>query len=171
MLGSDQFETDENGLTSDGYRCLEPSSKKAMYIVSLIIIVVAAAAAFAVVFFAKGDEYRWERIAAVAAFALVAAFRIVYPVIYYRRYRYRIAEDAVDIRRGVFVITHELVPIERIHQVEVSSGPILRMFNLADVAITTAGGTAYIQYLEKDEAEGIAAKLKDVVVNILQERD
>ena len=74
-------------------------------------------------------------------------------------------------RRGVIVITHTLIPIERIHEVTVTVGPINGLFGLANVEIVTAGGTESIDHLDSRTAESIAARLNEVVVGILKERD
>ena len=89
----------------------------------------------------------------------------------YRRYRYRMDDEKIEVRRGIVYITHAMVPIERVHQVDVSEGPINRMYGLANVNITTAGGVVTIEYLKEDVAEGIAAKLNENVVKLLRERD
>jgi membrane protein YdbS with pleckstrin-like domain len=80
-------------------------------------------------------------------------------------------DDKVEIRRGIITITHSLVPIERIHQVQVAKGPINRMFGLANVNITTAGGIATMEYLDEEVAESIASKLNEYVVRLLKDRD
>ncbi|MFA6805069.1 MAG: PH domain-containing protein, partial [Candidatus Methanomethylophilaceae archaeon] len=90
--------------------------------------------------------------------------------IFYRRYRYIITSDKVDVRRGIIIVRHTVVPIERIHQVEVVSGPINNMLGLADVNITTAGGITTIEYLEKDVADTVAEELNRVVEKILKDR-
>ena len=79
-----------------------------------------------------------------------------------------ISDDRVDVRSGIFFLRHKVIPIERIHQVEVVSGPVNRLFDLADVRITTAGGTANIEYLEREEAERIADELNATVDGIVR---
>jgi len=74
------------------------------------------------------------------------------------------------VRYGILVIRHILVPIERVHQVEVSRGPIDTMLGLGDVTITTAGGDATINYLEIEEAEKVADLLNDLIGRMLQDR-
>lgn len=76
----------------------------------------------------------------------------------------------MDIRRGIIVVRHTLVPIERVHQVEVVRGPISNMLGLADVVVTTAGGSVCIQYLELAEAERVAQELNKHVNRILKDR-
>lgn len=171
---SDQFKVDENGLTSDGYRCLVPASKKSMYIGNVIGFVAVAVILFIVQHFAdtiSHDLAEYIRVSCFLLLAIVAVYLFASPVIYYRRYRYRIDEDKVDIRKGILTISHSMVPIERIHQVDVTRGPINRLYGLADVKITTAGGVVTIQYLEEPVAEDIAQSLNRRVVGILKQRE
>ena len=170
----DDFTVDENGLTKDGYHILNAVSKKAMYLRNLIIIAILGAGLAAVIVFSdrifENNRQLWC-IAAAALFAIIALYLIISPQIFYRRYRYKITDDEVNIRRGVITVTHTMVPVERIHQVEVVKGPINRTFGLANVNITTAGGVATLEYLEIATAESIAAKLNEYVVAMLKERD
>ena len=104
-------------------------------------------------------------------FAVIVVYNLISPVVFYKRYRYRMDEDKIEVRRGILWITHEMVPIERVHQVDVNAGPVNRMFGLANVGITTAGGKVDLQFLNEDVAEGIASKLNDKIVKLLKERD
>ena len=151
------------------YRTLNPKSMKSMRIGYLFVTAVFAIAA--VVLFVIRDMYDaliYVCFAAIALAVLFAVLAIVFPKIYYDHYKYYISEDRVDVRRGIIFLTHTVVPLERIHQVEVVSGPINRFFGLADVSITTAGGIAKIEYLEVDEAEKIADELNTIVDNIVK---
>lgn len=111
------------------------------------------------------------RYVAIAVYAIFLIYWLVGPEVFYRRYRYRIDDDKAEIRRGIIVITHSLVPIERIHQVQVNKGPINRLFGLANVVITTAGGVTTLELLDEDTAESIASKLNECVVKLLKDRD
>ena len=169
-----EFAVDETGMTSDGYRSLSPVCKKAMYIRNAITMsVLVALAAIGLGFFGDSLEswYRTTLILTIAVLVLIGIYMIVGPQIFYRRYRYRIDSEKAEIRRGIVTITHVLVPIERIHQVVVLKGPINRMFGLADVNITTAGGVTTLEYLDIETAESIAAMLNDTVVKLLKDRD
>ena len=151
------------------YRTLDPKSMKSMRIGYLLVTTVFAVAA--IVLFIIRDMYDaliYVCFAAIALAAISAVLAIVFPRIYYDHYRYYISEDRVDVRRGIIFLTHTVVPLERIHQVEVVSGPINRSFGLADVSITTAGGVAKIEYLETDEAERIADELNAIVDSIVK---
>ncbi len=171
---SKEFEVDENGLTADGYHILSKDSKKSMYIANLIKLAMLAAICFAVSHFGKDvleNDYNTVCMILYALFIILAAYWIVGPEIFYRRYRYRIDDEKAEIRRGIITISHSMVPIERIHQVEVSKGPINRMFGLANVVITTAGGVTTLEFLDEDTAESIASRLNECVVKLLKDRD
>ncbi len=169
----DEFAVDENGLTFDGYRRLAPVSKKAMYIANVIAIVIVAAI-FSTPFIWPDVLGTWAfpvQVLSVVIIVVTAVYCLAAPEIIYRRYRYRIDDEKADLRKGIVFITHTMVPIERIHQVDVSRGPINRAFGLADVMITTAGGSVTIEHLEEDVAEDIAGRLNQSVVRMLKERD
>ncbi|KQM09766.1 MAG: PH domain-containing protein [Candidatus Methanomethylophilaceae archaeon] len=169
-MASEDFEIGEDGLTKDGYRALEKRARTSMYVRNLLVlaILLASYAVFLLYYREIGsDAIFWP----VTLFTiLLTIYILVGPAIYYARYRYRIGEDRIDVRRGIIFISHEIVPVERIHQLEVSRGPIDNMFGLADVTITTAGGVASIQHLERNVAEDIADSLNEYVNKIVKER-
>jgi len=145
-----------------------------MYIANAIILVIMSAIAVNVMNYSDrlfGDAAPLIRIVCIIAYIVAAVYLVVGPLVFYRRYRYRIDDDKLEIRRGIVFISHTLVPIERIHQVQVSRGPINRMFGLADVVVTTAGGVTSIEYLETDVAESIASRLNEYVVRMLKDRE
>ena len=56
----DRFKVDENGLTVDGYRCLEPESKRSMYLGNMITMIISAAIVLLIVMYGDswlGDYY------------------------------------------------------------------------------------------------------------------
>ena len=170
----DRFKVDENGLTVDGYRCLEPESKRSMYLGNAITMVISAAIVLLIVMYGGswlGDYYDIACIGLYVLLAVIVVYGLVEPQITYMRYRYRMDDDKIEVRRGIVYITHEMVPIERVHQVDVSEGPINRIYGLANVNITTAGGVVTIEYLKSDVAEAIASKLNEKVIKLLKERD
>lgn len=158
---------------TDGYRRLNRKCMLSMYIDYAVWYAVLLAAYFAVRTYAAGFLGHYYDLVGYGL-ALVLAIALVYiavaPPVFYARYRYRITDDRIDVRYGVLVIRHILVPIERVHQVEIARGPINNLLGLADVTITTAGGEASIRYLEVDEAETVADRLNDLIGRMLRER-
>lgn len=103
--------------------------------------------------------------------AIVIVFLMIRPILFYDHYAYIVNSEKVDVRRGIFTITTTMVPIERIHQIEIKKGPINNLFGLSDVYVITAGGVASIQYLKQDVAEEIADELNNIVNKIIRSRD
>ncbi len=170
----DEFAVDECGVTSEGYHSLVPASRKSMYVGKTILLVVSAVILILFSFYLPKELPGFEtyaRIAPLLLLAMVAIYCLIAPVVFYRRYRYRIDEDKVDILKGVIYISHSMVPVERIHQVEVVRGPINRAFGLANVTITTAGGNVVLEYLEESVAEEIASILNEKIIIMLRSRD
>lgn len=104
----------------------------------------------------------------IAIMAVFALYAIIEPIVFYNRYRFMINDERIDVRKGVIIIRRTMVPIERVHQVEVTRGPINNMFGLANVDVTTAGGVATIEYLDLEEAEEIAKRLNAVINKIVK---
>lgn len=157
----------------DGYRRLDRKCMLSMYIGHAVSYAVLLAVYLLVRTYAQGflgPYYDLVQYAFTAVLVIVLVYMAVTPPVYYARYRYRITKDRIDVRYGVLVIRHILVPIERVHQVEVSRGPVNSMLGLADVTITTAGGEATLTYLEVAEAEKVADLLNDLIGRMLDER-
>ena len=170
---SNEFKVNEYGVTADGYHVLPKRSMASMYIGSIISLLIMTLIVFVIYGYAFPyfEDAGTYVILMLAFYAALAIYFIFGPAVYYARYRYRINEDRIDIRRGIFVISHTVVPIERIHQLEVARGPINNLFKLADVTITTAGGIAKIQFLDLQVAEKTADNLNDYITEILRKRE
>lgn len=155
----------------EGYKILNPISKKAMYIANIIYSAIIAALAIAVFYTANiGMISIYYGYAAIAVLAICLVYFAISPSIFYKHYRYIVNSEKVDVRKGIIIIRRYMVPIERVHQVKITRGPINNMFGLADVQVMTAGGVAMIQFLEIDEAESIADELNKLINSIVRDR-
>lgn len=63
----------------------------------------------------------------------------VWPSLSYRHYSYRIDEQAIEIRSGVFIRRVTTVPRSRVQHTDVGQGPIERRFGLGTLVVYTAG--------------------------------
>jgi membrane protein YdbS with pleckstrin-like domain len=106
---------------------------------------------------AVGGVLLWLLPLVVLAAALVAVF--VLPPIRFRRWRYEVREEEIDIQHGTFVIRRTLVPIRRVQHVETETGPLQGAFELASVAFHTAAGETEIPALGRAEAEQVRAQI------------
>ncbi len=103
----------------------------------------------------------------------LVAFMVIYsfiaPKLRYERYRFLLTEEEFSVRKGLIVTKTEIVPIERLHKIEVSSGPIFRAFGLKEIKVTTAGGEINVSYLDNEIADRIAEHLKTRINTIAVE--
>ena len=109
----------------------------------------------------------------VAALPLLAALLLfvlsagVTPDLRWRRWRYEIREDEVDLQRGIYWISRTLVPLARIQHVDTRSGPLQRRFGLATVVFYTAAGPNQIPELSAPVAAGV----RDRIAALTKEQD
>lgn len=102
----------------------------------------------------------------VLLWLFAAAYVIAVPHVRYERYRYCIDEEAIRVRHGIFWVTEEIVPIERLHKISLSQGPVDRIFKISKVQVTTAGGDVTIKFLKDEKAAEIAEALKKKINDI-----
>lgn len=148
------------------YRSLSKKAKQVMRVTSLLqSLVLLVACLVAVVF---GGLYGVVKVAVMAAGAVVAVlWAVVFPALRFIRYKYLIDADRIEIIRGVLFVSRTVVPINRIHQINVSRGPIDTAFGVAKVSVITAGSTAVLRFVDEDEAQSIALYLNERVENKL----
>ena len=88
----------------------------------------------------------------------------------YMRYKYCINEEKIDVKEGFIFIERNIVPMERLHKIDMMQGPIDRMFKLAKVKVTTAGGDVTLRFLEEEKAEFIVDSLKSKINEIVKKQ-
>lgn len=153
---------------------MEKLSKKAlgcMYVAtgigSLILLSIVATVNY--VFFLP-EHIRIGKLISLIVVILILFNAVVSPYFRFHRYRYKINEECIDIREGYLFVERNIVPIERLHKMQVSRGPIDRIFGVAKVQVTTAGGDVTIRFLEKERADVIAEGLMKRVNRIAVEQ-
>jgi membrane protein YdbS with pleckstrin-like domain len=78
-------------------------------------------------------------IASAAAAALLIAWAIWIPLRRYRSWGYRLVEDELHIRSGLWVRSHTIVPFSRVQHIDVTQGPLERRFGVSTLVLHTAG--------------------------------
>ena len=104
---------------------------------------------------------------AVAAVALLVLMVVVAPTLRWRRWRYEIRSDEVDLQRGVWWVSRTLVPLARIQHVDTRQGPLQRRYGLSTVVFHTAAGPNQIPELSTP----IAAEARDRIADLTREQD
>ena len=104
---------------------------------------------------------------ALAVLALAGVVVGVVPELRWRRWRYEIRPDEVDLQRGIFWISRTLVPLARIQHVDTRQGPLQRRFGLSTVVFYTAAGPNQIPELSTPVAE----RVRDRIAELTREQD
>lgn len=84
------------------------------------------------------------------------------PAVLWRRWRYEIRAEEIDLRHGLLTVRRTLVPIRRVQHVDTESGPLQGMFELATVSFHTAAGSTKIPGLFRGEAEDIRRRVAEL---------
>lgn len=83
----------------------------------------------------------------------------VLPPIRWKRWRYSINQNEIDLLRGVIVSKETLIPLSRVQHVDTRQGPLLRYFNLSSVTISTAATTHEIPGLDEVIADRVRKEI------------
>ena len=83
----------------------------------------------------------------------------VVPALSWRRWRYAIREDAIDLRHGSVIVRRTVVPMRRVQHVDTSTGPLQGVFRLASVTFHTAAGPVTIPALGRSDADDVRQRV------------
>lgn len=105
-------------------------------------------------------EVDWRHYLAISlVFIGVAASAIVY----YLRFRYHVASDALIVERGLIQRERLQIPFDRIQAVQLFQGPIQQLAGLTGVRVDTAGSSGSeleLVAVRRSEAEGLKEHLR-----------
>ena len=96
---------------------------------------------------------------AVGVLVAGAAAALVVPSLRWRRWRYEIRDEEIDLVHGTFVRRRTVVPIRRVQHVETETGPLQDRFGLASVTFHTAAGAVAIPALASHEAGEVRTRV------------
>lgn len=96
----------------------------------------------------------WVSVILIALASILTYLHIyLFPSIRWKRWRYEVREEEIELLEGIFIISRTLVPMVRVQHVDTVQGPILRKYKLASVIVHTAATAHEIPALEESEAE------------------
>jgi membrane protein YdbS with pleckstrin-like domain len=98
----------------------------------------------------------------LALLAIAAAIVIIAPQRIYRRLRYRLTGQVLQVLRGWLFHTDTVVPLVRVQHLDVIRGPLDKMFGTASLVVHTAGTHNSIVALPGLSPEQ-AAGMRDVI--------
>ncbi len=150
------------------YKSLDTKGITVMRINAIIIGVITlfiAALVAAYIYPNLKEDYIKIIITVVLGIIMILVFLqiIIFPNIRYKRYKYLIGKDRIEVQKGLFIITTSIIQIKRIQKIELTNGPIDRYFGLSNVNIYTAAGTVDIKFLNTTEALDISEKVNNLL--------
>src|SRR6187402_1282802 len=83
----------------------------------------------------RSNSADWYGLIGVLALVLTSVLR-------YLTYRYRLGDESIVIRSGVFQRTNRDIPYERVHNVSVHQSVLHRVFDVAELRLESAGSSA-----------------------------
>jgi membrane protein YdbS with pleckstrin-like domain len=110
----------------------------------------------------------WVRILGwLVAAAVVAAGVLVAPQLRWRRWRWELSDEELDLRHGTVTVVRTLVPIARVQHVDTERTVVSQLFGLAAVRVHTAAGATKIPAL----TEGDAGRVRDRIAALARVPD
>jgi uncharacterized protein len=89
------------------------------------------------------------------------------PSLRWRRWRWDVRPEAIDIRHGTLTIRRTLVPMLRVQHVDTTRGVVEQALDLATVVVHTAAGSHRIPLL----SVGDAAEVRDRIADLARTAD
>jgi uncharacterized protein len=101
-----------------------------------------------------GGAWLWALPLALLVIAVTAV-----PALRWRRWRWDIRDEGIDIQRGTLAISRTLVPWIRVQHVDTQRGVFEQMFGLSTVVVHTAAGGHTIPLLPQADAEQLRERI------------
>lgn len=108
------------------------------------------------------DFPAWVLTAAIAVGSVILGLSMIVPPLAYARWRFAVDDRLLSMRYGILFVQERLVPVPRMQHVDLTRGPIERLFGLATLVVFTAGneGSAFrVPGLGRLRAEGIRDRI------------
>jgi membrane protein YdbS with pleckstrin-like domain len=153
---------------SNQFWALDPRNIRLERIGGLIfstVVLVAVMIGLGILWFNIGFHMIWYGIAGGATVLIGTSFLLAHywPAVVHRHASWRLDEEGLEIRRGVFWRHQITIPLGRVQHADVSQGPLQRMFELGTLTVHTAGTQNASVGLE-GLTHSIAISLRDQIV-------
>ncbi|MGI8317131.1 PH domain-containing protein [Halobacillus mangrovi] len=84
------------------------------------------------------------------------------PSLRWKRWRYEVTDQDIELQYGIFIIRRTLVPMIRVQHVDTEQGPLLRKYKLSTISISTAATVHKIPALDEQEAEELRQSISSL---------
>jgi membrane protein YdbS with pleckstrin-like domain len=87
---------------------------------------------------------------------------LILPPLRWKRWRYDVLAEEIDLQYGVFIVKRTLVPMSRVQHVDTEQGPLSRRYQLAAVSISTAATVHRIPSLTIEVADELRDRIAEL---------
>jgi membrane protein YdbS with pleckstrin-like domain len=94
--------------------------------------------------------------------AMLVLWLLILPPLRFMRWRYALSDDFLDIARGIIWRKRFIIPFIRVQNTDTRQGPIMRLFGLTSVTVSTAAGEHEIPGLTSEVAEQLRDKAAEL---------
>ncbi|WP_240181910.1 PH domain-containing protein [Nocardioides sp. 616] len=103
----------------------------------------------------------WATALLVLLIVVNLAYSALMPRIRYRVHRWEVSPEAIHTRTGWLTTETRIAPLNRVQTVDSQQGPVMRLFRLSSITVTTASaaGPITIDGLDQQEARELVARL------------
>jgi len=109
------------------------------FIIDFLLIIALIAVCFLVPFMAVEEGGLYTGILILIGLAFIAVLFVVWTNLYYATMFYELHDDELRWRRGVLFRTTGIVPYNRITNLDLRQGPVMRLLGISTISIQTAG--------------------------------
>lgn len=139
---------------------LDKKAKSLWLIRQLIFIIIFIAIAVSIIA-SEDKEYRLATGLGIGVpLCILSIWMIIFPFLKYNRYSYVYTEDRVLIRFGVIFKHRIVIPVVQIQDLHIIQGPIMTLFKLSSVNISTAGSNFVLSGLSNEDANQMVKDLE-----------
>jgi len=103
-----------------------------------------------------------------AALLILLYLALLAPPRRYRAWGYGMDAEELQVRRGVWVRVHTVVPLDHVQHIDVSQGPLERAFGICSLVLHTAG-TLHSQIVLPGLARATAERIRDEIRGRIRE--
>ncbi len=138
----------------------KPSSALVPWLIINFLIFVVFVSSFVLVpLFLSGGPFFW----AVGGLGILVVLFIIWTRLYYDSMWYELHDDEMRWKRGVIFRRTGIVPYNRITNIDIRQGPVMRALDISTLSIQTAGYSGQAQSEIRIEAMVYAEELRELI--------
>ncbi|HJJ29583.1 MAG TPA: PH domain-containing protein [Methanocorpusculum sp.] len=151
----------------------KPAKKYTTYLAlaSVVVVILIWACCVGWVYFVAIDEPIFVLIGQISLgiLALLVVFVLFWSRLYYVSVVYHLNETEMTWKRGVWFRKTGIVPYNRITNVDIAQGPVMRLFGISNLKVETAGGSSG-KNMAEIQLEGISdpEPLRAMIMNFVR---